>query len=167
MKRGGKAQQIACYLINRAFEKNKKIENLRLQQILYFIQVEAQKALGHPLFFEEMRTSLVGAWVKNVYDQYAGCGVMDIRRAVFEPYAEECIPELTAKEKLIVNQVFDKYIDQPIWDPLKEEREEGQPYSRYYVEGEYFQIKDFRITQIMNKSTRRKRSIWNRFRNLI
>ena len=65
------ALTIAMYIINRCFEEGAPVTNLRLQKLLYFIQLESYKVYGKQLFNNDIAAWQFGPVVPDVYYKYS------------------------------------------------------------------------------------------------
>lgn len=64
------AHQIASVVIHLYEEKGKEITNLKLQQVLYYIQAASLKKFGKPAFEDDIETWRFGASVRDLYNDF-------------------------------------------------------------------------------------------------
>lgn len=91
---------VAKYISKKYFyEKNEKIDQMKLHKILFFTQKESFLKLGSPMFdedFEGWKLGPVSREIRKYYDQ-----ISETTEDVF----------LNEKNEEIVNSVYEKYID--------------------------------------------------------
>lgn len=95
------ALDIAKYVINYCNEKQKPISNLKLQKILYFLWIDYFKATQQYLFSNEIYAWKFGPVVPDVYYEFCAYGGL--------PIEKNFSITLEAKDKLIVDNIIDKY----------------------------------------------------------
>ena len=97
---------VARYIINRCNENNKTINNLKLQKILYFVQVEFLVEKGEACFSEKIQAWNFGPVVPEVYQQYEVYGAANIlsRKRV----VDETI--ISRNDKKIIDGMIDECI---------------------------------------------------------
>ena len=64
------ALEIAKYIIDRCYRIGKPVTNLKLQKLLYFIQIESYRMDNEPLFFNDIVAWQFGPVVTDVYYEY-------------------------------------------------------------------------------------------------
>ncbi|MFC7364555.1 MULTISPECIES: Panacea domain-containing protein [Bhargavaea] len=69
---------IAGYIAHRALETGKRLTNLQLQKILYFLQAYWLKNFDTPLFSDEIQKWKLGPVVPDVYHEYKVFGSSQI-----------------------------------------------------------------------------------------
>ena len=62
--------EIADYILNYAEQCNYQITNLRLQKILYYIQLNFLKQYDHVIFEDDILAMRHGPCIQSVYDRY-------------------------------------------------------------------------------------------------
>lgn len=94
-----RALDVAKYVINYEYSQNRRITNLRLQKLLYFVQAKVLCEDGNPCFSDEMEAWDLGPVSPEVYHTYKFYGALNIG-------PEAKVPRLN-QEKL-VNEMLDK-----------------------------------------------------------
>lgn len=72
------ALEVAKYVINHEHKMGRKITNLRLQKLLYFVQAKVLVETGEPCFDDKMEAWEYGPVVPIVYDEYKKYGNLPI-----------------------------------------------------------------------------------------
>lgn len=102
------AIDIASYVINRCIDNNIRITNLKLQKILYFIQVEFAKS-GRRLIKEDFYAYKLGPTLPDLYTE-------------FLPYASSCLPrqkrdvDIDPNDRTKIDSVLSKYAAKDVWE---------------------------------------------------
>lgn len=123
------ANDIAKYVITIFNQKGKPITNLKLQKILYYIQVAFMRKTGEPAFEDEIQAWRHGPVVPAVYYEY--------NQYVAEPIDIACdINELQInnQDQKKINEVIEKCEDIPAWTLVNYTHNE-YPWSHCYQEG--------------------------------
>ena len=123
----GKALVIAKYIINKCFQEDSPITNLRLQKILYFVQVEAYKKCNGPAFEEEIEAWQFGPVVPVVYYEYCNYAGMPI----LECY--NTIENIDDDIRKVIDFVINKYAKYSVWDLVNITHANGSPWYKTYV----------------------------------
>ncbi len=71
---------IANYIIEYEHSQNRRISNLKLQKLLYFVQAQFFRIIGVPCFNDKIEAWSFGPVVVNVYHAYKFYGGMDITK---------------------------------------------------------------------------------------
>lgn len=103
------ALTIAMYIINRCFEEGAPVTNLRLQKLLYFIQLESYKVYGKQLFNNDIAAWQFGPVVPEVYYKYSVYAGMPI----LVKYANLT---LSMPVMELINSVIEQKKNIPIWE---------------------------------------------------
>ena len=125
------AIELAKYVIVKMAEKGKKINHLKLQKLLYYVQAWHLVYTNEPLISENFEAWLHGPVVRKVWDYYKKYSVMfdDL------PCEEVDNIELTEEQKEIIDDVLDEYGDKTgyyleclthVEQPWKEARQQGE-----------------------------------------
>src|SRR5699024_11942469 len=61
---------VARYIIDRSFRKKDPVSNLRLQKLLYFVQLESYRENNNPMFSDDIVAWQFGPVVPDVYYEY-------------------------------------------------------------------------------------------------
>lgn len=102
------ALEIAKYIISKCFKEGVPVTNLRLQKLLYFIQVESYKVYGKQLFNNDIAAWQFGPVVPDVYYKYSVYAGMPI-------LLQYDNLNLCNKVTNIVDDVIEKNKNIPIW----------------------------------------------------
>jgi len=124
------ALDVAKYIVNYAINDLKlPITNLKLQKILYFIQLDFLDEMGDTLFTNDIEAWKYGPVVSRTYSHY--------RKYSDLPITDTFLPRTTfsRSEDLIIKRVVREYIRINEWELVKITHEEG-PWKEVYVEGE-------------------------------
>ena len=123
----GKALHIAKYIIDKCFKDNSPITNLRLQKILYFVQLEAYSKCKRPAFEEDIEAWQFGPVVPIVYYEYCNYVGMPI----LEYY--NVTDDIDVEIKNAIDDVISKYAKFTVWDLVNLTHAEGTPWKETYV----------------------------------
>lgn len=93
---------IARYIIWYEGSNDRPVSNLRLQKLLYFVQINFLAALGEPCFTDRMEAWDFGPVIPSVYRTYKRFGSMAIQQNDFD-YADEIEPW----DQSIINDMLD------------------------------------------------------------
>ena len=129
------ALTIAMYIINRCFEEGAPVTNLRLQKLLYFVQLESYKVYGKRLFNNDIAAWQFGPVVPDVYYKYSVYAGMPI---LLNYDNFNLCNEITS----IVDDVIDQKKDIPIWKLVECTHKAGGPWD--------ITIKKFGLRSIIN-----------------
>lgn len=147
-----RAKQVAHYLINKALAERKDFSNIRLEILLYNIQIRFVRKYGIPCFREKMIASKAGAIVPELFREYFICGANSVYFSILSPYKGDELPDLTNEERKTIDEVYNSLIDAPLWKIYSKEKEEGQPYQIYYsLYGEDSVIENFEVIGEKNR----------------
>ena len=72
------AKNIARYIIKHEQDEARRINAIRLQKLLYFVQVKFIIETNEPCFYDNIEAWSCGAVVTSVYNQYAAFASFDI-----------------------------------------------------------------------------------------
>ena len=123
----GKALVIAKYIIDKCFQDGSPITNLRLQKILYFVQLESYRKCDVPAFDEEIEAWQFGPVVPVVYYEYCNYVGMPI----LERY--DIIEDINSNTRNVIDYVLKKYAGYSVWDLVNITHAEGSPWNKTYV----------------------------------
>lgn len=93
--------EIADYILNYAEQCNYQITNLRLQKILYYIQLNFLKQYDYVIFEDDILAMRHGPCIQSVYDRYHIWGRHSIIKRDHSPF------HLKEKEGALIKQVVD------------------------------------------------------------
>lgn len=117
------ALTIAMYIINRCFEEGAPVTNLRLQKLLYFIQLESYRRNSRFMFEDDMYAWQFGPVVPSVYYEYNMYGGSPI----LLHYNHLGIQ---LNDRMLIDQVISKNNSTPIWQLVNNTHKEGGPWAR-------------------------------------
>lgn len=120
------AIQIAREILRRC---DMRINNLKLQNLLYFAWIAYKKATGDDLFAESFYALQFGPAVPEVYYKYCAYGGMDIDAADIA-----CNAEIDRHTCRMLDDVISKYARMPVRDLVGLTRAKGTPWYRTYIE---------------------------------
>lgn len=97
--------ELAKYIICRMAEKGERINHLKLQKLLYYVQAWHMVYTEQPLFEEDFEAWLHGPVLRNVWNYYKTFSVM------FDnlPCDEHYNVDLTEEQQEIIDDVLDEY----------------------------------------------------------
>lgn len=135
---------VARYIINYGSKHECNISNLRLQKILYFVQVTFYMIKGEPCFNEDIEAWDFGPVVPEVYHEYKRYGrneiphigeYIDFSKGVWEAtemvYNEDIIDE---RDRDLINEVIDS-ARQYSTNELVEITHDQSPWKDAYIRG--------------------------------
>lgn len=131
MKKQINAVELAKYIIRKMYEKGQKINHLKLQKLLYYVQAWHLVYTNEPLINEDFEAWLHGPVLRKVWDYYKRYSIM------FDELPCEEIKDigLTEEQKEIIDDVLDEYGSKSAYyleclthveDPWKEARAKGE-----------------------------------------
>lgn len=118
------AMTVAGCVIKYCHKKKKKITNLPLQKILFFIQKESLEKTGKDLIQEEFHAWRLGPVIPDVYEAFS-------IYASFNLPVPEQTAETDKEDREFIESVVEKYIDMPVWD-LVEKSHQERPWEYIY-----------------------------------
>jgi uncharacterized phage-associated protein len=98
--------ELSKYVIRKMYEKGEKINHLKLQKLLYYIEAWHLVYTDKPLIDDDFEAWLHGPVIRKVWNHYKGFSIMfdDL------PYPkQEPTIELTEEQKEIIDDVLDEY----------------------------------------------------------
>ena len=110
------ALEIACYITNYCNKKDYNITHLRLEKILYFIQLYYVKEIGSILFWEDIEAWSFGPIIPEVYRQFRQyCSFLidpieeywDLSEGLWKEKKKKYISCINQKDKNNINKVVD------------------------------------------------------------
>lgn len=116
------AVEIARYILTYCSRKGRRLDNLQLQKILYFVWVDYYKATGRRLFTDRIEAWHYGPVVPEVYREYSHYVASKIR--LFEPV------DIIDKDIHIIDKAIENYSCIPVGQLIKRACEVGTPWSR-------------------------------------
>jgi len=116
--------EIAKYIITYCEDSNAPISNLKLQQILYFLQAEYYKTQHKPIFDEDICAWKFGPVVPDVYYEFCYYGGSSI--------IAQYTTTLDEKDKEIINSITDKLKNIPVWKLIQETNASETPWATIF-----------------------------------
>lgn len=105
------AKELAKFIILYLRKSERKIDNLKLNYILYIIQREYLKKCGRPLFYDKITINKYGILIESVYYRYCMYGAMDIDSFMIKDDIE-----IKNNDKEFVEYIVDNFF---IYDALE------------------------------------------------
>ena len=98
------AFEVARYIINHEAQQGRAVSNLRLQKLLYFVQVQfvVNSNDASPCFYEKMEAWGFGPVVREVYYEYRYYGGAII------PPDRSFSTTITPKDQSMINEILDE-----------------------------------------------------------
>ena len=122
------AIDVAWYLVYYVNSSGRKITNLKLQKILYYIQAQSLKQNKKPLFSNPIEAWRHGPVVREVYSYYREYMNLPITDA-FHP----TVDDFTEEEKKLMHIVVEKKLHIDDWELVAKTHEEA-PWKNVYGE---------------------------------
>ena len=107
------ALDVAKYIIDFINKANGKITNLKLQKLLYYVQLEFLKQNRIACFCDPIEAWRHGPVVRDVYLFYRGYSDRSIPN-IFTP-----LLEFTETDQAIINEVINRFAVQDGWDLVR------------------------------------------------
>ena len=124
-----RSTDIADIVINLYQEKKGKITNLKLQKVLYYMQMAYLQKEGEPLIDEDFEAWRHGPVIPILYDKFK-IYVSDPINAT----STKNVNELTESEREVVEDITMRTLTKDAWD-LVNDTHQTQPWSENYIEG--------------------------------
>lgn len=112
---------IARYIIDKCFKEDIPVSNLRLQKLLYFIQLKSYQENNKPLFYNDIAAWQFGPVVPDVYYQYnvyAGTPILLRYNGLV----------IDKASKNIIDKVITALKHKPIWELVDITHKNGSPW---------------------------------------
>lgn len=122
------AIQLSWFILRRCANIGNPISHLRLQKILYSLQVLSLQKTGKPLFKDKMYARQFGIVVKNVYYKFNIYSSVDIFPTKFDPNPDIIL------DQFLLNEIDKRATENP-WDMVDETHQEGTPWAEVYQNG--------------------------------
>lgn len=123
-----KALVLAGYLVQKCLDEGWKITNLKLQKMLYFIQLRAIQLGEQPLIDDQFEAWMFGPVVENVYYAYCINAGLDIDQTEKYDGRHPKIPSY-------VEDVFKHFISRSSWSMVQLTHRDGGAWQKNYVSG--------------------------------
>lgn len=117
------ALTIAMYVISKCFNEGSPVTNLRLQKLLYFIQLESYRKNGSSFFKDELYAWQFGPVIPSVYYEYNMYGGSPILLSYDNL-------EISISDSFFVDRVVEEKKDTPIWSLVEQTHKKGGPWER-------------------------------------
>ena len=124
-----KALDLAGYVVNYCLFKGQPATNLRLQKILYFLQIQSliDSKLNSKLIDSDFEAWKFGPVIRDVYYAYCLNAGMPILNVAKGTNVIEKVPEY-------VNKCIDKALTMQPWELVEKSHRKGGAWERCYVE---------------------------------
>lgn len=140
------ALDIAYYIINKCYEQDVSISNLKLQHTLYYIQEYFLKYKKKFFFWNEIEAWQFGAVIPDVYYKFCGCGAMSLTFCITQI---KDIIVLTKEEEKIINNIIHNLTKLEPWDIVRKVYPRNCPWEMVYNNGkgnrEIIHLEDFYV----------------------
>ena len=129
------AKKVASYLIDKSskLDENNDLTNLKLQKILYFVQVASIKENGTKLFSDDIEAWQYGPVVPAVYNWLKSCGAYTITS--FD-VALENTGDLTDQMKQFLDAMWKKCNKYSAWHLVEKTHAPRSAWSIVYANGQ-------------------------------
>lgn len=124
------AMDLAKYIITLCTNMGNAISDLKLQKVLYYIQLAFILNLGEEAFQEDLEAWPYGPVVREVYDNYSSYGSTKICLQ----YDNTDI--FTEKEVEVINAVLYNCLNKDAWDLVSMSHVQGGPWDVIYKNGQ-------------------------------
>lgn len=124
------ATKLARYVISECTINNTPINNIQLQKILYFIQINFIINYSKIAFKDDIEAWEYGPVVPSVYREFMSEGICKIIR-VYPNYDYR----ICDMDKELINAVIDKCIKISMWDLVSETQVKDSPWAKVYKKG--------------------------------
>ncbi|NFT08115.1 DUF4065 domain-containing protein [Clostridium botulinum] len=119
------AWEISKYIVQKSIDINKPIDNLKLQKLLFYCQLEYIKLNKELLFPDDIQFSVYGSFIPTVYYNLNCNGVNDLYLSDLIAKGElKTVIEIDTETKRIIDKVIQKYKDSLTWDLVSINQEE-------------------------------------------
>jgi uncharacterized phage-associated protein len=122
------ALAIAAYVINRSIYIGSPVSPLKLQKILFYIQVFHYAQFQRDAFIDDIEAWDHGPVVKNVYTKYQKYGGLNITSCE----EEDNLFENALEVKTLIDYLIEHLGKYPAWTLVKMTHEEGTPWKKHY-----------------------------------
>lgn len=122
-----KAVDLAKYIVDKCAHEDNPISNLKLQKVLYNIQLAFLREYGEPAFEDTLEAWQYGPVVRSVYNEFWANGAMPI-----EEFFEVKLYEDDEEKFNFLNNVLKKLMYKNSWDLVSESHKEGTPWDKVY-----------------------------------
>ncbi|MBN1074681.1 DUF4065 domain-containing protein [Clostridium botulinum] len=111
------AWEISKYIVQKSIDINKPIDNLKLQKLLFYCQIEYIKRNKELLFPDDIQFSAYGSFIPSVYYNLNCNGVNDLYLSdlIAKDESETAI-EIDTETKRIIDEVTQRYKDTLTWN---------------------------------------------------
>ena len=123
------AMEFAKYVIDLCTNTGNAISDLKLQKVLYYIQLAFIANLHEDAFVDEMEAWPYGPVVRSVYNAYSSYGSTKICLQY------EGADVFTEEERNVIHFVLHQCLDKNAWDLVDMTHVSGGPWDRVYQNG--------------------------------
>lgn len=110
---------ISEYIIKKSMISNQTMNQLKLQKLLYYIQANFLVKEDRRIFKEPIVAWRFGPVVERVYRKYSKYGSMNLYPDMRHEYTN-----LDEKDRVLVDEILDKYSDVSAWDLVEQTHKE-------------------------------------------
>ena len=118
---------LSDYIVQKCINDKKYITNMRLQNILYYVQIEYLQNRKHPIFADDFSSWKFGPVIPSVYYRYSGFGVEPIDIS-FDKDTET----ISSEDKMIVDAITEKVRSVKLWDITRDILTEKGAWAKCY-----------------------------------
>ena len=144
---------IANYFID-----NLKVDNLRLNKIVYISYGLSLAALDRRIFIEPIQAWRLGPVIPSIYHEFKSCGNDNItqKSTIYHPIDQKWLtPEIDNNDndlKVILETVSDIYGEMPLFELVNRTHHKDTPWQKVFEEGKFhIEIKDSDIKNYYRK----------------
>lgn len=121
------AKEVAEYIICRCNLTDVFVSNLKLQKLLYLVQVEYLRYFGRPCFSDDFEAWNVGPIVSDVYNRYCGFGGSGI--------ILKAEPKIAGQDEKFIDEIVQRWKNAYPWDMSRKTAYAGSPWDVTYDNG--------------------------------
>ena len=129
-----KALDLAAHIINRSMDLGAPVTNLKLQKMLYVLEIKSLVHYGKSLIDENFEAQDYGPFLKNVYDKYSYFAACDIN------VRQEVKEKLPGDQKNAILNDIDDMAHISGWDLVVLSMQPNTPWAKTFKENETREI---------------------------
>lgn len=129
-----KALELAAHIINRSMDLGAPVTNLKLQKMLYVLEIKSLVHSGKSLIDESFEAQQYGPFLKNVYDKYSYFAACDIN------VRQEVKEKLPNNQKNAILNDIDDMAHVSGWDLVVLSMQPNTPWAKVFKENETREI---------------------------
>lgn len=143
------AIDVARCVIEYYHKMNRKITNMPLQKLLFFIEKASLKETGESMIKEDFYAWRLGPVIPTVYEAFAIYTSYNLP----VPKKTQQSVEISPKDQKFIEGVLNDYIDMPVWSIVEESHKETPWYYFYEIYGQSSKIRRSFMQYIYSKNT--------------